>query len=193
VCGLAASFLCGLLVALVFSQSRLIQRAVFPYAIFLQTVPIVAIAPLVILWFGNGMFSVSLIAFIISVFPVMTNATAGLTAVDPHLLDLFELYGASRWQTLLKLRLPGAVPHLVVGLKIACGLSVIGSIVGETFAGPGMGRVGLGYLIQLTSGQTKTDYAFAALACSALLGVALFSAVSLVGNWIVTSRGGRPV
>lgn len=186
--GLSASLLVGTLAALVFSQSRLIQRAAWPYAIFLQTVPIIAIAPLLLKWFGTGMLGVSAVAFMISVFPIIAGGTAGLTSVDPNLLELFALHNASRWQTLSKLRLPNAIPQLVTGAKVSCGLSVIGSIVGETYAGAG-DEFGLGYLIQLTSGQVKTDYAFAALFFSAALGVAMFAAVSLTGAAILHAAG----
>ncbi len=137
--GFGLSLLVGTILGLLFSQSRIVQRSVYPYAIFLQTVPIVAIAPVLIVWFGNGFWGVVSVAFILSLFPIVTNATAGLTAVDTTLLELFEVNNASRWQTLLKLRLPGAIPSLVTGAKISCGLSVIGAIVGEISAGFGTG------------------------------------------------------
>ena len=180
-CGFALSLMAGTLVAFAFSQSRLIERSLYPYAIFLQTVPIVAIAPLIVTWFGTGFRSVVIAAFIISLFPIITSATAGLTAVDPNLRELFQLYNASRWQTLIKLRLPHAVPYLVTGAKVSSGLAVIGSIVGEFFVGYGARSHGLGYLIVQTSGQLKTDYLFAAVLASTTLGLAIFAAVSLFG------------
>ena len=182
--GFAVSLVLGTLVALVFAQSRWVRRAAFPYTIFLQTVPIVAIAPLVIKWCGTGFTSVVVVAATISVFPIITNVTAGLLAVEPNLLDLLAAYNASRLQVLLKLRLPNAVPHLVTGAKIACGLAVIGAIVGEFYAGSGE-SFGLGYLIPLASGQLKTDYLFAAVICSTLLGMAIFALVSLIGATIL--------
>jgi NitT/TauT family transport system permease protein len=186
VCGFAASVLWGTLIAVVFSQSAVIRRSFFPYAIFLQTVPIVAIAPLIVLWSGTGFRSVVIVAFIVSLFPVVTNATAGLTAIDPDLLDLFRLHGASRWQTLVKLRLPGSVPSIVTGAKTSSGLAVIGTIVGEFFVGyDASERFGLGYLIQQSSDQLKTDLLFCAVLSSTLLGLLVFLAVGAVGATIL--------
>ena len=173
------------MLGLVFSQSRIIERGIYPYAIFLQTVPIVAIAPLVVTWFGNGFTSVVVVSFALSLFPIITNATAGLTTVDANLLELFEVHNASRRQVLFKLRLPNAVPNLVTGAKIACGLSVIGAIVGEMFAGYGAESYGLGYLITYTTGRLETAYAFAAVLCSTLLSIAIFAAVNLIGATIL--------
>jgi len=184
-CGFALSLIVGTAMGLIFSQSKIIQRSIYPYAIFLQTVPIVALAPLVINWFGTGFGSVVVVSFILSLFPIVTNATAGLTTVEPQLLELFEIHNASRWQELLKLRLPNAVPSLVTGMKISCGLSVIGAIVGEIFAGYGTQSYGLGYLITLTTGKLETAYAFAAVLCSTLLSVAIFVAVNLIGSSIL--------
>ena len=105
--GFLSSLLVGTATAFLFSQSRAIRSSGYPYAIFLQTVPVVAIAPLIVNWFGNGLHSVMIVAFIVSLFPIITNATTGMLAVDPDLLDLFRLHHASRWQVWTKLRLPG--------------------------------------------------------------------------------------
>lgn len=180
--GFLLSFVSGFLVACIFSQSRVIERSVYPYAIFLQTVPIVAIAPLIVRWFGYGFQSVVVVALVISIFPVITNATAGLTSIDPHLRELFTLAGASRWQTLVKLRLPASVPHLVTGARVSAGLSVVGAIVGEIFAGGGMNAYGLGYLINQSTGQLRADELFAAVFSSAVLGMLIFGAVNLAGR-----------
>lgn len=179
--GFTLSVTVGLLVAILFSQSRMLARSMYPYAIFLQTVPIVAVAPIIINWFGPGFASIVVVAFIISLFPIVTGGYAGLMAIDANLLELFQLHNASRWQTLWKLRLPSSVPNLVVGAKVSSGLSVIGAIVGEFFAGFGASSRGLGYLIPQASGQLKMDLLFAAVLCSALLGLAVFTAVSIVG------------
>lgn len=181
VCGFLASLATGLIVACVFSQSRAIERSVYPYAIFLQTVPIVGIAPLIVVWFGYGFQSVVVVAFIISLFPIITNATTGLTAVDTNLHELFELAGAGRWQMLMKLRLPNSVPFLVTGAKVSAGLSVVGAIVGEIFAGSAMERPGLGSLIEQARGHVKTDYLIAAVLTSTALGIIVFGTVSLLG------------
>lgn len=180
--GFAASLAIGSLIAFVFSQSVLIQRAAWPYAIFLQTVPIVAIAPLIILWFGNGFPSIAITAFIVSLFPIITNGTEGLTALDRNAVELFEVHNATRLQKLLKLRIPNSVPHFITGAKTSSGLSVIGGIVGEFFAGYGTEKFGLGYLIFQSSGQLKTDLLFAAIISSTLLGLAIFGAVSAIGS-----------
>jgi NitT/TauT family transport system permease protein len=183
--GFMLSFGVGCLIAFAFAQSPLVRRSCYPYAIFLQTVPIIAIAPLIILWFGTGFQSVVIVSFIISLFPIITNATAGLTSLDRDLVALFDTYNASRLDLLLKLRLPAAVPSLITGAKVSSGLSVIGAIVGEFFAGYGAEHYGLGYIIILTSGQLKTAYLFAAILASTLLGMLIFGLVGLVGDAIL--------
>ena len=129
--GFAASLVVGTLVSFAFSQARWVRLSCYPYAILLQTVPIVAIAPLIIIWCGYGFRSNIIIAFIVSLFPIITNATTGMLAVDPDLVDLFRLHRAGRMQMWIKLRLPSAVPHLLTGARTASGLAVIGAIVGE--------------------------------------------------------------
>jgi NitT/TauT family transport system permease protein len=166
--GFVLSFAAGFLVAVLFSQSRLAERSLYPYAIFLQTVPIVAIAPLIVLWVGHGLAGVV----------AVSSTTAGLTSVDTELLDLFSLNEASRWQVLTKLRIPHAVPAMLTGARISCGLSVIGAIVGEFFAGYGTQDFGLGYLIILTNAQMKTPYLFASVLFSTALGLIFFGAIS---------------
>jgi len=183
--GFAMSLVAGTLLGLVFSQSKIIQRSIYPYALFLQTVPIVAIAPLLILWFGYGFQGVVAVSFILSLFPIITSATAGLTTVDPNLLELFEIHNATRLQSLVKLRLPNAVPHLVTGAKISCGLAVIGAIVGEVYAGSQGESYGLGTLITRASGNLDTSYVFAGVICSTLLSVAIFATVSVLGATIL--------
>jgi NitT/TauT family transport system permease protein len=159
----------------------LLERALYPYTLFLQTVPIVAIAPLLVLWFGPGQRAVAASAFIVSVFPVIANTLSGIRSVDPALRDLFRLYGARRFATLLKLELPSALPHIFTGLRIASGLAVIGAIVGEFVAGFSEGTSGLGILVLASYRQLRTDLMFAAVLCAAGLGIVLFGAVSLAG------------
>jgi NitT/TauT family transport system permease protein len=186
VSGFCVSLIVGVLIAVVFSQSGVIRRSFFPYAIFFQTVPIVAIAPLIVLWSGTGFRSVVLVAFIVSVFPIITNATAGLTSIDPDLVDLFHLHGATRWQTLFKLRLPGAVPATVTGAKTSSGMAVIGTIVGEFFVGYDPSEhSGLGYLIQESTTQLKVDLVLCAVLLSTLLGLCVFGAVNLIGAFVL--------
>jgi NitT/TauT family transport system permease protein len=185
ICGFAASIVVGCLIAFAFSQSTIIRRSFYPYAIFLQTVPIVAIAPLIILWFGTGFQSVILVSFLVGLFPIITNMTTGLTRLEGNLVDLFRVYRASRTQMLVKLRLPAAVPYLITGAKTSSGLAVIGAIVGEFFAGYQAQTFGLGYLVIVTSQQLKTAELFAAILCSTVLGLIIFSGVSAAGNAIL--------
>jgi NitT/TauT family transport system permease protein len=184
--GFLASLIVGTLIAIVFSQSSLVRSSCYPYAIFLQTVPIMAIAPLIILWFGTGFHSVVLVAFIISLFPIITNVTAGLLAVDPDLIDLFRLNNATRRQVLWKLRLPNSVPGMCIGAKTSSGLAVVGSIVGEFFAGYSEKWYGLGYLIPAWKEGLKTAPLFAAILASTLLGLAIFTIVNLISATILS-------
>ncbi|MHB8866241.1 MAG: ABC transporter permease [Pirellulaceae bacterium] len=185
VCGFAASLVFGTATALLFSQSGTIRSSCYPYAIFLQTVPIVAIAPLIVTWFGSGFASVVLIACIISLFPIITNVTTGLIAIDPGLRDLFRLHRASRWQLLRKLQIPNAVPYLVTGARTSSGLAVVGAIVGEFFVGYGTRHHGLGFIILYAGPQLKTDQLFAATIASALLGVVMFGTTTLLGKAVL--------
>jgi NitT/TauT family transport system permease protein len=168
----------GTLLGLLFSLSRWLERGLYPYALFLQTVPIVAVAPLLVLWFGPGLRAVAVSAFIVSVFPIIANTLAGLRSVDPRLADLFRLYGAKLPDTVLKLRLPSAVPSMATGFKVASGLSVIGAIVGEFVAGFSEGNAGLGITVLSAYRQLRTDLLFAAVILASLLGLSLFALVS---------------
>ncbi|MBK9577539.1 MAG: ABC transporter permease [Fibrobacterota bacterium] len=183
--GFGLSLVLGTAVALVFAQAAWIRASLFPYAIFLQTVPIVAVAPLIVIWFGAGFPSVVLVSFILSVFPILSNAVTGLVRVDPELLELFQIHNATRWQILTKLRLPHAVPMVVAGAKVSSGLTVIGAIVGEFFAGYGAQTPGLGYLILQSSGQLRTELLFACVAASTLLGLSVFLATGLVARLVL--------
>jgi NitT/TauT family transport system permease protein len=180
--GFGLSALMGILVAVVLASSRMLERALYPYTLFLQTVPIVAVAPLLVLWFGPGQRAVAASAFIVSVFPVIANTLSGLRSVEPALRDMFRLYGARRLATLFKLELPGALPNIFTGLRIASGLAVIGAIVGEFVAGFSEGAAGLGILVLAAYRQLRTDLMFAAVLCASGLGIVLFGAVSLAGT-----------
>lgn len=183
--GFLSSLGAGFVISLAFSQSPLIRRSCYPYAIFLQTVPIVAIAPLIINWFGFGFHSVVIVSFMIGLFPIITNTTTGMLAVDRRFLELFEIYNASRWQLLWKLRVPNCVPFLVAGAKTSSGLAVIGAIVGEFFVGFGSQSHGLGYYIMLSSGQLKTDVLFAAVLTCTLLGLSVFVLINLISQCVL--------
>jgi NitT/TauT family transport system permease protein len=185
--GFFLSAVLGISLAVVLGSSRMLERAFYPYAVFLQTVPIVAIAPLLVIWFGPGERAVGVSAFIVSVFPVMANTLTGLRSVDPALRDLFRLHGASRFQTLFLLSLPHATPNIVTGLRVAGGLSVIGAIVGEFVAGFAEGAAGLGILVLSSYRQLRTDLLFAAVFCASMLGLALFGLTNYVG-WRLLRR-----
>lgn len=176
--GLVLSSFVGIAAGAMLSSSRWVQRAFYPYALFFQIVPIVAIAPLLVIWFGYGARAVIASAFIVSIFPVIANTLAGLLSVDPALRDLFRLYGAGRVATLWKLNLPWALPFILTGLRVASGLAVIGAIVGE-FVGGG----GLGVVVLEAMRQQRTDLVFAAIGYASLLGLSLFALVSILSHF----------
>ncbi len=186
--GLIASIIVGVLVALFFAQSRWVRRMLYPYTILLQTVPIIAIAPLILMWVGAGTAAVALIAFIISLAPVIANTTQGLVSVDENLVNLFLMHNASPAQILFKLRLPHAVPSLFVGIRIASGIAVIGAVTGELYAGSSsVGQGGLGYSILYSSSQLQTDYLFALVLAATVLGFSFFFVVMFL-EWYFLHR-----
>jgi NitT/TauT family transport system permease protein len=184
--GFLASLIAGTLIAFLFSQSKVLRSSGYPYFIFLQTVPIVAIAPLIVRWCGNGFQSVVLVAGILSLFPILSNTTQGLLEIDPDLYDLFRLNNASRWQILIKLRFPSAVPSICTGARTSSGLAVVGAIVGEFFVGQSTRHYGLGYLIEATNSNFQLDRMFAAVLTSTMFGIGIFSAVNLLSAAILT-------
>ena len=186
--GLAASIIVGIVIALLFAQSRWVRKMFYPYTLLLQTVPIIAIAPLILMWMGAGQPAVTLIAFIISLAPIIANTTQGLISVDENLVHLFLMHNASRRQLLFKLRLPHAVPSLFVGIRIASGIAVIGAITGELYAGSSrVGEGGLGYSILYASSQLQTDYLFALVFAATVLGFSFFFMVMFL-EWYFLHR-----
>jgi NitT/TauT family transport system permease protein len=180
--GFALSAVAGIAIAVFLSSSRAIQQAFYPYAVFFQTVPIIAIAPLLVIWFGYGMRTVVASAFIVSIFPVIANTLTGILSTDPALRDLFRLYGASPSATLWKLRIPAALPQILTGLRIAGGLAVIGAIVGEFIGGQGLGSV-----IDIARTQQRTDKVFAAVLLASALGLFLFGLINLLSRLVLTN------
>lgn len=185
VSGFALSLLLGMAVGLIMSQSRIIEKCLYPYAIFLQCVPIVALAPIIILWFGYGLPAMILISFIISLFPIITSTVNGLTSVKQDYLDLMKLYNASAKQILFKVRFPSAVPYIITGAKVSAGLSVVGAIIGEYFAGLSGKARGLAYLIRSTEQNADFPYMFATILTAALLGLIIFSFTGIISNLII--------
>jgi NitT/TauT family transport system permease protein len=194
---LAAAIVLGVAVAFVFVQSRWVEASLLPYAILLQVTPIVAIAPLVIIWAKDPTVALVICATIVAVFPVISNTAIGLRAVDPNLADLFRLNRAGRVQTLLRLRVPSALPYFFAGLRVAAGLALIGAVVAEFVAGTGGTAAGLAYQILLAGIQLNIPRLFAALFLITVAGVALYLAVSLVarlaiGRWHESELRGEP-
>ena len=180
--GLGTAIVLGATISIAFSMSRKIRLAFFPYVVFLQTVPIVGIAPLLIIWSGYRFRTVVIVTVIICLFPIVNNTTAGLLSVSRDLKDLFRLYGASRSKLLCRLQIPTAIPYLMLGARISSGLAVIGAIVAEFFVGNGSQYAGLGALMTGWQARLKTDALIAALIASTLLGLLLFGTVQLVSK-----------
>ena len=171
------SVLLGVAIAFVFVQSRFIEVSFFPYAIILQVTPIVAIAPLIIIWVKEPTFALVICATIMALFPIISNTTLGLRSVNPGLLNLFKLNKASRWQTLRRLRIPSALPYFFGGLRISSGLALIGAVVAEFVAGTGGTGSGLAYQILQAGFQLNIPRLFAALFLITATGIVLFLAM----------------
>jgi NitT/TauT family transport system permease protein len=186
VLGLMLSIAAGFLFAVLLSVSSLVRLMFYPYAIFFQTVPIIAIAPLLVIWLGYGLPTVVASAFIVSVFPVIANSVTGLLGTDPLWVDLFEMMGARRLQVLFRLRIPAALPQIFTGIEIASGLSVIGAIVGEFISGGGLGG-----MVDAARNQQRVDRVFAAVILASVLGVVFFAGVALATRMFSWRRKGR--
>lgn len=187
VLGFLLSIILGVGFAILLASSKLIERSIYPYAIIMQTIPIVAIAPIIVIWFGAGMNAIIIIAFLIGFFPMLSNTLIGLNSTDHNMKNLFYLYNASPLQTMFRLRIPAALPYIVAGLKISCTLAVIGAIVGEYIAGIGGGDGGLGYAITVASSRLQTAYLFACGLSASLLGIAFFLLVNAFSKWMLSS------
>jgi len=179
---LAFATLVGVALAFLFVQSRIIEASLFPYAVLLQVTPIVAIAPLIIIWVKDARVALVLCAAIVALFPIVSNTTLGLRSVDPGLLDLFRLYGAGRWQTLARLRVPSALPYFFAGLRVAAGLALIGAVVAEFVAGTGGTVSGLAYQILISGLQLNIPRLFAALFLIAATGIVLSLATAFAAR-----------
>jgi len=165
----------GVLISFLFVQNKLIETALFPYAVLLQVTPIVAVAPLIIIWVKNPTASMVVCASLVALFPIISNTTLGLRSIDPDLQSYFRLNRATRWQTLTRLRIPSALPYFFGGLRISSGLALIGAVVAEFVAGTGGSGAGLAYQILQAGFQLNIPRMFAALFLITLAGVGLFS------------------
>jgi NitT/TauT family transport system permease protein len=182
---LVAATVAGVAIAILFTQSKLIELSLFPYAVILQVTPIVAIAPLIIIWVKHIPVALLICAWIVAFFPIVSNTTLGLNSADHNLLNLFQLYGASRRQILWHLRLPGAMPYCLGGLRISGGLALIGAVVAEFVAGTGGAQSGLAYRI-LESGYTmQIPRMFAALFMITGAGILIFLALTALSQLVL--------
>jgi NitT/TauT family transport system permease protein len=179
--GFVLAALGGIVLAVVFNQWRLIEYSFYPYAVILQVTPVIAIAPLLLIYLPQSL-AVLACAWIVAFFPVLANTTLGLNSVDHNLLALFELYKASRWQVLINLKLPAALPQILAGLRIAGGLSLIGAVVAEIAAGSAGAGSGLAYRIAESGYRLNIPRMFAALLLLSLAGVAIFFVLSAVSH-----------
>jgi NitT/TauT family transport system permease protein len=170
--GLAIAIVIGMTLAIAMSQARWVERSLYPYAVILQTIPILALVPLFGFWFGFGLTSRVLVCVLIALFPIIANTLFGLRSVDQDHHDLFTLHDAGRLTRLRKLQLPSALPSIFTGLRISAGLSVIGAIVGDFFFK--QGKPGIGILIDLYRSRLQSEQMFAAIILSSLFGVIVF-------------------
>lgn len=187
--GFVLAAVIGVAAAVLLVYSRTAEKSLYPLILFAQVIPKIAIAPILVVWFGFGMTPKIVLAVLIAFFPVVVSAVAGLRSVDPELLEMSATMGASRWKTFLKIRFPGALPQLMSGLKVAVTLAVVGAVVGE-FVGADRG---LGYVLLLASGNLDAPLLFADLILMSLIGVVLFVLVELLERilipWHPSRRG----
>jgi NitT/TauT family transport system permease protein len=174
----------GVGLAVLFNQSRLVEYSLYPYAVILQVTPIVAIAPLLLIYLPQPA-AVLACAWIVAFFPVLANTTLGLNSVDRNLADLFRLYGGSRWQVLLRLKLPSALPFILGGAKIAGGLSLIGAVVAEIAAGSAGAGSGLAYRIAESGYRLNIPRMFAALILLSVAGIVIYFALSVLADLLL--------
>ena len=184
---LAIALVGGVGLAIILVQSRWIELAVFPFAVILQVTPMIAIAPLLLIYMPDTQSALLTCAFVVAFFPILSNMVAGLKSVDHNLLNLFDLYGASRWQTLIHLKLPSSLPYFAAGLRIGGGLALIAAVVAE-FAAGSAGR-GSGLAFRLLESGYRLNYPrlYAALVLLMITGVVIFALTSLI-SWLLLHR-----
>jgi NitT/TauT family transport system permease protein len=182
--GLALALAGGAGLAILFNQSRLIEHSLYPYAVILQVTPVVAVAPLLLIYLPQEA-AVLACAWIVAFFPILANTTLGLNSVDRNLVDLFDIYGASRLKVLTRLKLPAALPYMLGGLRIAGGLSLVGAVVAEIAAGSAGAGSGLAYRIAESAYRLNIARMFAALILLSVTGIAIFFALSLVSHLLL--------
>jgi NitT/TauT family transport system permease protein len=181
--GLGLSIVSGVTLALLFFAIPIARRAILPFCIFFQTVPIISVAPLLVIWFGFGQPTVKASAFIVSLFPILANTLTGLQETDPQLKELFRLYKPSAWQLIFKLQIPSAIPYILTGIKISAGLAVVGAIVGEFIAGGGLGS-----LIDAARTQQRVDLVFSGVVMSSGLALLLVFFIEVSSRILLRGR-----
>lgn len=187
VAALALAVVGGVGLAMLFSASRLLEVSLFPPAIVLQVTPLIAIAPLLVVWLGDSPWAVLLLcAWIVAFFPILSNTVTGLRSVDPNLRDLLRLYGATPWQRLRLLSAPSALPYFLAGLKVAANLALVGAIVAEFAAGAGGAETGLASMILSSSFRMETPKMFAALVLVSATGVTVYFLIHGLTHWLLT-------
>jgi NitT/TauT family transport system permease protein len=169
--------------AFLLSRSPWLERSLLPYAVVAQVTPVVAIAPLIIIWIDDAFAALVVCAWIVAFFPVLANTMAGLKSADPHLRDLFRLYGASRLQTQAWLEAPSALPYFLAGLRISGGLALIGAVVAEFVAGTGGAATGLAFRILEAGYRLQVPRLFAALVLLSVTGIAIYAALNALSRW----------
>lgn len=182
---LAIALVGGVGLAVVMTQSRWIEVAIYPYAVILQVTPIVAIAPLILIYAPTTQSAILICAWIVAFFPVLSNTAQGLKSTDHNLLNLFELYGASRWQTLFLLKMPNALPYFLAGLRIAGGLALIAAVVAEFAAGSAGAGSGLAFRLQEAGFRLKIPRLFSALILLSATGVVIFFCTSMLSHLLL--------
>lgn len=182
--GFVAAAIGGILLALLFNLSKLVEYSLFPYAVILQVTPVIAIAPLLLIYLPQQT-AVVVCAWIVGFFPVLSNTTLGLNSVDRNLAGLFQLYHASRWQMLMHLKLPTALPYILGGLRIAGGLSLIGAVVAEIAAGTAGAGSGLAYRIVESGYRLNIPRMFAALLLLSLAGIVIYAVLALISHLLL--------
>lgn len=183
--GYAIATVLGITVATIMSLNKILERSLYPYAILLQTVPVVAVAPLIVLWFGFEIKSIIIISVIIALFPIINNTLLGLKSTSKTLVELFDYHEVNSMTSFIKLRFPAAIPNIIAGMKISAGLSVIGAIVGEFIIGSGSEAGGLGVQIIYAQANLETSLVMALILTATMLGFAFFITVSTVGWYLL--------
>ena len=181
VVGFALASVGGIVLAVITVHSRFLSQTIYPLLVISQVVPTIAIAPLLVIWFGPGDFSRLIVVFLIAFFPMVVNTTTGLLYVDEELVELVRGLNGSRWKIFTKIRMPNALPHVFAGMRISIALSVIGAVVAEFVAAD----AGLGYLIFSAATNLETDLVFAAVVLLAAMGIILFQLVRVAQALVV--------